>query len=72
MLRRLSRPAAENRMTSRRMAVLGAISAAILVAPGAAVAHPSQPAQPLPPSSDFQKVTLNDFPGEPIARVRSA
>ncbi|MEU8818591.1 PQQ-dependent sugar dehydrogenase [Actinoplanes sp. NPDC048796] len=51
----------------RKLSVLGAISAAVLVAPGAAVAHPSPPAQPLPPSSDFQKVTLNDFPGEPIA-----
>ncbi|MET0423605.1 MAG: PQQ-dependent sugar dehydrogenase [Actinoplanes sp.] len=37
---------------------------AALVAPTAAVAHPGHE---LPPQTDFQKVTLNDFPGEPIA-----
>ncbi|GAA2883569.1 hypothetical protein Acy02nite_07280 [Actinoplanes cyaneus] len=37
---------------------------AVLATPAVAVAHPGHE---LPPSSDFQKVTLDDFPGEPIA-----
>ncbi|MEV6300301.1 PQQ-dependent sugar dehydrogenase [Actinoplanes sp. NPDC051861] len=37
---------------------------AVLALPTAAVAHPDHD---LPPASDFQKVTLNDFPGEPMA-----
>ncbi|GIF04145.1 PQQ-dependent sugar dehydrogenase [Actinoplanes siamensis] len=49
---------------SLRPALLGAVGAAVLAAPAVAVAHPGHE---LPPSSDFQKVTLNDFPGEPIA-----
>ncbi|BCY12582.1 hypothetical protein L3i22_076700 [Actinoplanes sp. L3-i22] len=36
----------------------------MLATPAVAVAHPGHE---LPPSSDFQKVTLDDFPGEPIA-----
>ncbi|MEU4557851.1 PQQ-dependent sugar dehydrogenase [Actinoplanes sp. NPDC023936] len=48
----------------RRLAVLTLAGAAVLVAPAVAVAHPGHD---LPPSSDFQKVTLDDFPGEPIA-----
>ncbi|WP_255657480.1 PQQ-dependent sugar dehydrogenase [Actinoplanes sp. L3-i22] len=36
----------------------------VLATPAVAVAHPGHE---LPPSSDFQKVTLDDFPGEPIA-----
>ncbi|MEU8239893.1 PQQ-dependent sugar dehydrogenase [Actinoplanes missouriensis] len=48
----------------RRLAVLTIAGAAALVAPAAAAAHPGHD---LPPSSDFQKVTLDDFPGEPIA-----
>ncbi|MBL7258330.1 PQQ-dependent sugar dehydrogenase [Actinoplanes sp. LDG1-01] len=48
----------------RRLGLLSVAGIASLMLPAAAVAGPSQP---LPPSSDFQKVTLNDFPGEPIA-----
>ncbi|BAL90702.1 hypothetical protein AMIS_54820 [Actinoplanes missouriensis 431] len=48
----------------RRLAVLTIAGAAALVAPSVAAAHPGHD---LPPSSDFQKVTLDDFPGEPIA-----
>ncbi|WP_246614159.1 PQQ-dependent sugar dehydrogenase [Paractinoplanes bogorensis] len=54
----------------RRLPVLAAAGVALLVTPSVAVAAPSAPVQPsaaLPPSSAFQKVTLNDFPGEPIA-----
>ncbi|KUL29979.1 PQQ-dependent sugar dehydrogenase [Actinoplanes awajinensis] len=47
-----------------RLALLSAVGAAVLAAPAVAVAHPGHE---LPPSSDFQKVTLDDFPGEPIA-----
>lgn len=42
----------------------GLVGIAVLAIPSAAVAHPGHE---LPPSSDFQKVTLDDFPGEPIA-----
>src|SRR5689334_6966058 len=51
----------------RRLAVLSVAGAALLVTPSVAVAGGGSSNQPLPPSSDFQKVTLNDFPGEPIA-----
>ncbi|MCO8271168.1 PQQ-dependent sugar dehydrogenase [Actinoplanes sp. TRM 88003] len=51
----------------RRLAVLSVAGAALLVTPSVAVAGGGSANQPLPPSSDFQKVTLNDFPGEPIA-----
>jgi glucose/arabinose dehydrogenase len=47
-----------------RLSLISAAGAAILAVPAAAVAHPGHD---LPPSSDFQKVTLDDFPGEPIA-----
>ncbi|MGK5681983.1 PQQ-dependent sugar dehydrogenase [Actinoplanes sp. URMC 104] len=49
---------------TRRPLFAGVFAAALLVTPSVAVAAP---AEPLPPSSEFQKVTLNDFPGEPIA-----
>ena len=45
----------------RRLGLIGAVGAAVLAIPTAAVAHP------LPPDSSFQKVTLDDFPGEPMA-----
>jgi glucose/arabinose dehydrogenase len=45
----------------RRLALISFVSVAVLAVPTAAVAHE------LPPDSDFQKVTLNDFPGEPMA-----
>ncbi|GAA2628155.1 PQQ-dependent sugar dehydrogenase [Paractinoplanes durhamensis] len=48
----------------RRLGLLGAVSAALLAVPTAGLAHPGHE---LPPASDFQKVTLDDFPGEPIA-----
>ncbi|GIE87687.1 PQQ-dependent sugar dehydrogenase [Actinoplanes regularis] len=48
----------------RRLALIGAVGVAVLVTPAVAVAHPGHE---LPPSTDFQKVTLDDFPGEPIA-----
>jgi glucose/arabinose dehydrogenase len=44
--------------------MIGAVAAAVLAVPTAGSAHPGHD---LPPASDFQKVTLNDFPGEPIA-----
>jgi glucose/arabinose dehydrogenase/PKD repeat protein len=51
----------------RRLALFaaGAVSAALLVAPGAAVAAPDAAEQP-PPDSAFEKITLNDRPGEPL------
>ncbi|GIF20460.1 glucose/arabinose dehydrogenase [Actinoplanes tereljensis] len=48
----------------RRTGLVGFVGAALLAVPTAALAHPGHE---LPPASDFQKVTLNDFPGEPIA-----
>ncbi|GAA4586942.1 glucose/arabinose dehydrogenase [Actinoplanes octamycinicus] len=48
----------------KRLALVSAVGVAVLAAPAVAVAHPDHE---LPPSSDFQKVTLDDFPGEPIA-----
>ena len=53
-------------MMMRRLATLSVAGVALMVTPSVAVAGGSSSA-PLPPSSDFQKVTLNDFPGEPIA-----
>ncbi|NMO57672.1 PKD domain-containing protein [Actinoplanes sp. TBRC 11911] len=49
----------------RRLGFVAFVGAAVLAVPTAAFSHPPSP--DLPPSSDFQKVTLNDFPGEPIA-----
>jgi len=51
----------------RRLATLSVAGVALLVTPSVAVAGGGSSSQPLPPSSDFQKVTLNDLPGEPIA-----
>ncbi|HEX9998919.1 MAG TPA: PQQ-dependent sugar dehydrogenase, partial [Actinoplanes sp.] len=52
----------------RRTALLGAVGVAVLAVPtGLAVPAVAHPGHDLPPSSDFQKVTLDDFPGEPIA-----
>src|SRR5690349_2409065 len=51
-------------ITRRSLAIFGILGAALLAAPTAAVA---QPGRDFPPDTDFQKVTLNDFPGEPIA-----
>ncbi|GID29614.1 PQQ-dependent sugar dehydrogenase [Paractinoplanes brasiliensis] len=51
----------------RRIGILSVAGVALLITPAVAAAGPGKPSQPLPPSSDFQKVTLNDFPGEPIA-----
>nr|WP_296068990.1 PQQ-dependent sugar dehydrogenase [uncultured Actinoplanes sp.] len=48
----------------QRLGLLAVAGVAALAAPTAAVA---QQGHALPPSSDFQKVTLDDFPGEPIA-----
>ena len=48
----------------RRLGLIAAVSAAVLAVPTTSLA---QQAAELPPSSDFQKVTLDDFPGEPIA-----
>ncbi len=48
----------------RGRALISVAGAAVLAVPAPAVAHPGHD---LPPSSDFQKVTLNDFPGEPMA-----
>ncbi|HWS33913.1 MAG TPA: PQQ-dependent sugar dehydrogenase [Actinoplanes sp.] len=45
----------------RRLLAVGAAALLVLAAP-----NPVQAAAP-PPDSDFQKVTLNDFPGEPMA-----
>ncbi|AUH44093.1 PQQ-dependent sugar dehydrogenase [Streptomyces sp. CMB-StM0423] len=51
----------------RRLALLaaGAVSAALLVAPGATAVAP-QAAEPPPPDTAFEKITLNDRPGEPL------
>ncbi|GAA1617807.1 PQQ-dependent sugar dehydrogenase [Actinoplanes couchii] len=47
----------------RKLFSAGAAALLVLAAP-----HPVQAAPaPVPPDSDFQKVTLNDFPGEPMA-----
>jgi cytochrome c len=51
-------------MGRRSRILLSVVGAAVLAAPAVAVAHPGHE---LPPSSAFQKVTLDDFPGEPIA-----
>ncbi|MEU4423498.1 PQQ-dependent sugar dehydrogenase [Actinoplanes sp. NPDC024001] len=48
----------------RTRAIISVVGVAVLAVPTAAVAHPGHE---LPPASDFQKVTLNDFPGEPMA-----
>ncbi|MET0418292.1 MAG: PQQ-dependent sugar dehydrogenase, partial [Actinoplanes sp.] len=48
----------------KRLSLISAVGVAVLAAPAAAVAHPGHE---FPPDSNFQKVTLNDFPGEPIA-----
>jgi cytochrome c len=48
----------------RRLALISVAGVAVLVTPAVAAAHPDHD---LPPSSAFQKVTLDDFPGEPIA-----
>ncbi|MBG0562946.1 PQQ-dependent sugar dehydrogenase [Actinoplanes aureus] len=48
----------------RGRVLISVVGVAVLAVPTAAVAHPGHE---LPPSSDFQKVTLNDFPGEPMA-----
>jgi glucose/arabinose dehydrogenase len=50
----------------RRLGLISFVSAAVLAVPTTALAHGHDDA-PLPPSSAFQKVTLDDFPGEPIA-----
>ena len=42
------------------------VATALMVPAAGSQAAPAAPAAP-PPDSDFQKVTLNDFPGEPIA-----
>ena len=49
---------------ARRTALLSIVGVAVLAAPTAAVAHPGHD---FPPDTSFQKVTLDDFPGEPIA-----
>ncbi|MFI6077405.1 PQQ-dependent sugar dehydrogenase [Actinoplanes sp. NPDC051343] len=49
----------------RRLSLLAAAATAVLINPAVAVAHPGH--RTLPPDSAFQKVTLDDFPGEPIA-----
>ncbi|MBB2944129.1 glucose/arabinose dehydrogenase [Actinoplanes lutulentus] len=49
-------------MGFRRLSALIIAGAAVLVAPVPAAAHPGHEFP-----SDFQKVTLDDFPGEPIA-----
>jgi hypothetical protein len=51
----------------RRLGFVAFAGAAVLAVPTAALSSPSSPSHDLPPSSDFQKVTLDDFPGEPIA-----
>ncbi|WP_436529923.1 PQQ-dependent sugar dehydrogenase [Actinoplanes sp. HUAS TT8] len=51
-------------MSSFTRKLIGIAGVAVLATPAVAVAHPGHE---LPPSSDFQKVTLDDFPGEPIA-----
>ncbi len=52
----------------RRLALFaaGAVSAALLVAPGATAAAPDAAGQQPPPDSAFEKITLNDRPGEPL------
>ncbi|GIE94601.1 PQQ-dependent sugar dehydrogenase [Paractinoplanes rishiriensis] len=49
---------------SRFFGLVSFVGVAVLAVPTAAVAHPGHE---LPPDTDFQKVTLNDFPGEPMA-----
>ncbi|MFW6694986.1 PQQ-dependent sugar dehydrogenase [Streptomyces sp. MAR4 CNX-425] len=51
----------------RRLALFaaGAVGAALLVAPGATAAPPDGGDRP-PPDSAFEKITLNDRPGEPL------
>jgi cytochrome c len=48
----------------RRAALLSVVGVAVLAVPTAAVAHPGHD---FPADTNFQKVTLNDFPGEPMA-----
>ncbi len=49
--------------------LVAVLAAGTLAAPGAATAHPGHDGHdtpPPPPDSGFQKVTLNDRPGEPM------
>jgi hypothetical protein len=48
----------------RRLSLISVVNVATPAVPTAAPAHEGHE---LPPDSDFPKVTLDDFPGEPIA-----